>query len=347
MNFFHRRSKSNTQNIYSAAHLGENWYRLPSIRSMIFSLCCFAIIIFVAPLLFYPPKGKAGNSVGNLVISSSSSRKHRCWLKHALKSGEFKLFSHRSYHDNTQSEQPTCHDSLSQLKSIGVNHLDLDLVLDERHETHQLVVAHPMEFKRQSDHYSPCANTGFDEMIQALKMVYGDDFFISVEPKAAWGKTQKELDDVALSNLPSTILEELLKKIEQYELKGKCAAMVEINDVQDDQELGKERRLLEEILQHCELFRVIRLSDDFPTSMGDHDIIMPTIEFHPSHARNTAKVIPRSLRSKSIFWVVDSQEDLAMAADMHPFGIVSNSPNYISQIVEDSSWCDESSISIG
>ena len=74
----------------------------------------------------------------------------------------------------------------------------------------------------------------------------------------------------------------------------------------------------------------IRLSDDVPTSLGDYDMIMPTIEFHPSHAHNTdGNVIPQSLWSQSIFWVVDNEDHLALAADMHPYGIVSNSPKNI------------------
>ena len=239
--------------------------------------------------------------------------------------------------------QPTCHDALSELNTISVNHLDLDLVLDERQEYNQLIVAHPMEFKRQSEYYSPCANVAFDEMVHTLKDVYGDNnFFISLEPKAAWRLTQTELDDVALTNLPSTILEELLGKIMQHELNGHCAVILELSEVHDDQELEKERILLEQILLHCQWFRGIRLSDDAPTSMGDYDKIMPTIEFRPSHAYNTDRnVIPQSFWSQSIFWVVDNEDHLALAADMHPYGIVSNSPKNIANIVESSEWCNE------
>ena len=308
-----RRRNASAMNIYSATAKNGPRYRLPSKRSMILSSCCFAIVILGAPRLFSLSSGKVGHSRGNLVGSPQS---HRCWLKRALKSGEFKLFSHRSHHDNTQSEQPTCAESFSKLKAIGVNHFDFDLVLDEHNENNsQLIVAHPMEFKRESEYYSPCANTGFDEMITTLKNVYGNDFFISMEPKAAWGKTQKELNDVALTNLPSTILEELLKKIIEHDLKGNCAAIVDINEVQDSHELEKERSFLKKILQNCQLFSGIRLSDDAPTSMGDYDVLMPTIEFHPSHAHNTAgKVIPQSLLKQSIFWVVDNEADLELAA---------------------------------
>lgn len=333
MNFRHQ--KAYAGNIYSANTQNKGpWHRLKSPATV--SLCCFTIIVVLGiPRLFWP--SKAGISLG----SSSSSLTHRCWLKHALESGEFKLFSHRSYHDNTQSEQPTCHDSLSQLKEIGVDHIDLDLVLDERNGNKRIIVAHPMEFKHQSDYYSPCANMDFDEMVHTLKSVYGNEFFISMEPKAAWGNTRKELGDAALTNLPSNILDNLLEKIIEYDFQGNCAAIVEINKVaHGGLELEKQQDLLEEILQHCQLFRGIRLADDSPTSMGDYDILMPTIEFHPAHAHNTAgKVIPQSMRSKSIFWVVDNEADLALAGDMHPFGIVSNSPKNIVDIVKSSAWC--------
>ncbi|KAL7527573.1 hypothetical protein ACHAXR_002019 [Thalassiosira sp. AJA248-18] len=361
----HHRNAYNALNIYSVTAQNRFRYRLiPSKRSMILSFCCFAIVIYEIPRLFGPPtttttkQGKFGRR-----RHSREKKQHRCWLKHALESGEFKLFSHRSYYDNTQSDKErsatttSCKDALVQLKHINVNHLDLDLVLGDLQQQHshgeknnqqQLIVAHPMEFKGQSKYYSPCANTDFDEMIQTLKHVYaGNDFFISMEPKAAWGNTQKELDDVALTNSPSTILEELLKKIIQHELGGHCAVIAEINEVaqqhDNGQELEKERSLLKDISQHCQLFRGIRLLDDSPTSIGDgYAMIMPTIEFHPSHAHNTAgKVIPQSLWSKSISWVVDNEEDLDLAAELRPFGIVSNSPKNIVDIVKGSSWCGE------
>jgi len=119
--------------------------------------------------------------------------------------------------------------------------------------------------------------------------------------------------------------------------------IVDLNEVQENHELQKEQTLLEDMMQYCQLFRGIRLADDAPAEyMGDYDMIMPTIEFHPSHARNIdGKVIPRSLRSKSIFWVVDNETDLKLAASLRPFGIVSNSPKNVVEIVEGPRWCEK------
>ena len=101
-----------------------------------------------------------------------------------------------------------------------------------------------MEFTQQSVYYSPCANADFDDTIHALRDVYEDDFFISIEPKAAWRSTRDELNDVALVNSPSSILEMLLIKIVELSLEGRCAIIVpDLDDaklvVQDDNELQK------------------------------------------------------------------------------------------------------------
>lgn len=220
----------------------------------------------------------------------------------------------------------------------------MDLVLDERGE--RLVVAHPMEYKRKSEYYSPCANVPFDDMVRALRNEYGDDFFVSMEPKAAWGGTREELEDEALADLPSSVLEKLLGGIESHHLDGKCAAIVEIDGetAHAEGEVDREREFLASIRRHCQLFRGVRLSDGAPTGMGEYDMLMPTIEFHPSHAHNSegaGKAFPQGLSQRSVFWVVDTAADLELAASLRPHGIVSNSPRNIVRIVEGKEWCDE------
>ncbi|KAL7463556.1 hypothetical protein ACHAXS_003916 [Conticribra weissflogii] len=334
-----QRSKANYLNRYSSlsrqkALWGTNWKCL----FLTFAVS-LVVILFIQMINTQIDDGPAV-SIGEKLPASEQSR---CWLKHATKSGIFFIFSHRSYIDNTEELQPSCEESLMQLKRIGVNHIDLDLVLDERNKSNpHLIVAHPMEFKMNSKYYSPCANRGFDEMMQIVKRVFGEDYFLSMEPKAAWGMTIREYDDTALTDSPSAILEQLLEGIERHRMKGKCAAIVEINDKQNENELSLERNLMSHILQHCQLFRGIRLADKAPVSLEIYDIIMPTIEFHPSHPHNTdGKVIPTDLIKESIFWVVDNEVDLQYAADLQPLGIVSNSPRNIMKIMNDSTWCHE------
>ena len=84
------------------------------------------------------------------VIKQSTSEmemKNKCWLKSAFLSRKFFVYSHRSYFDYTAVQQPSCEVSLSQLKEIGVNHLDLDIVIHaHRVENYipRLIVSHPM-----------------------------------------------------------------------------------------------------------------------------------------------------------------------------------------------------------
>eukprot|EP00984_Skeletonema_dohrnii_P016339 scaffold7239_cov123-Skeletonema_dohrnii-CCMP3373.AAC.1 len=323
-------NRRNRLNIYAVKGGRPSSY---SRRCRIAAAGCFvAVIILLSKRIFLQPS------------TSSSSEIHdsKCRLKQAINSGEFQLFSHRSYY-NAKSDD--CRNALEHLKSIGVNHLDLDLVLTNNNnnnvESNSLIVAHPMEYKRTTKTYSPCGNTAFNEMMHLLKSVYNNDFFISMEPKAAWGQTQQELDDIALINPPSKILETLLKLIELNELAGHCAAIVELNyQVTDDAESRLQEELLRKITQHCQLFKGIRLSDDINNlhNIDQYDAIMPTIEFHPRHPHNKqGKVVQQELWSKSIVWVVDNEVDLEFAAELSPRGIVSNSPRDIVDILN--GWC--------
>ena len=124
-------------------------------------------------------------------------------------------------------------------------------------------------------------------------------------------------------------------------MNGKCAATLDINPAQDDKELELEKKLLEGTLENCQLFKGIGFScNPLPRSMGDCDVIMPTIEFHPNHPHNTEhKAILEGLWPTSVFWVVDNEEQLELAADMRPNGIVSNSPKKIISILCSNEWC--------
>ena len=329
---------NNRLNIYSAKG-GGSPFSSSSRRwgTIIIAAACFIFVLVILSRrvllhLLHQPSSPPRSDI----------HESKCWLKQAINSGECQLFSHRSYYD---SQSDSCRSALEQLKNIGVNHLDLDLVLAPDEETTpRLIVAHPMEYKRITKTYSPCGNTEFNEMIHLIKSVYSHDFFISMEPKAAWGQTQQELEDIALVNRPSKILETVLDLIELNELAGHCAVIAEINyQVLYDAaaELHRQEELLRKITQHCQLFKGIRLSDDVTNlQIGHYDAIMPTIEFHPRHPHNEeGKVIQQELWSKSIAWVVDNEIDLEFAAELSPRGIVSNSPREIVKILE--GWCNK------
>lgn len=289
-------------------------------------------------------------------ITSYTLAENQCWLKQAHKKGEFVIFSHRTYVNSAlpQQQQPSCHDALQQLKNLGIHHIDIDLVLDEAQFPPRLVVAHPMEYNKLSKYYSPCANTELDNFIQLLEHIYDNgDFFLSMEPKAAWGNTPVELDNPALANLPSKILERLLNAIQRNVLSGdNCAAIVEIPEGhvkgRSNEEIMNEEELLSEILDYCQWFKGVRFVDGAVTSMsmsmGDYDMIMPSIEFHPRHPHNLKQnrndgVIPRKVRENALFWVVDDEDMLELAADLRPAGIVSNSPENIVAIID--GWCSQ------
>mmetsp|Transcript_16344 Transcript_16344/g.24428 ORF Transcript_16344/g.24428 Transcript_16344/m.24428 type:complete len:410 (+) Transcript_16344:221-1450(+) len=385
-------------------------------KNMILRVILVLLVLLVAVLFLFPAtlvgSSSTSSSTSITTISTSTTTSinindddatNKCWIKKAIQSKKLKLFSHRSFGNaSLTTSQPTCKESLLQLKSIGVNHFDLDLVLGnisirEKDDASRsvvleleqeknsdrvsiLIVAHPMEYKHVSNYYSPCSNIDFDSFIATLKSVYGGEssnantaFFLSLEPKAAWHNTPQEIGDPALTNHPSDILQMFLQAIKRHELKGQCAAIVDIpsnsnsnieeTEETEETEINQESILLKQILQHCEHYSGVRITDPIPMSLGEFDRIMPTIEFHPKHSHNplqqhganangginsdnynnndgTAVEIPRRVLDNSILWTVDDKQDLLMAAEMRPYGIVSNVPLTINAILQDPDWCN-------
>lgn len=291
---------------------------------------------------------------------------NKCWIQKAVATGELKLFSHRTFSNAHLETQPTCQESLQSLKNIGVKHYDIDVVLNDD----ELIVAHPTEFKRESSYYAPCSNMKFDDFIDLVKIIYHEEkaiqpekidvsFFISIEPKAAWDKTETQLQDKALVNMPSDILTKFLQSVKQHELQHQCAVICDIRPkdqtTHTNEEIDKQTSILKEILEYCLHFSGIRISDPVPQSIGAYDYIMPTIEFHPHNPRNPSyqkeigqssmirktenNEIPSKVLEKSIVWIVDTEEDLIMTSEMRPYGFVSNVPLVVYDILNDKSWC--------
>ncbi|GFH47784.1 hypothetical protein CTEN210_04259 [Chaetoceros tenuissimus] len=287
-----------------------------------------------------------------------TANENKCWIKKAISSHQLKLFSHRTFSNANLETQPTCEESLFKLKEINVNHFDVDLVLNGD----ELIVAHPMEFKRESSYYAPCSNLPIDDFLSFIQKVFtkDEDYFISFEPKAAWDNTAVQLEDKALTNLPSDILLKFQQAMQKHDMKHHCAAIVDIRTTDQTshpvQEIEKQKEILKEILQMCLHFSGIRISDPVPQSTGVYDYIMPTIEFHPNHPHNPykasdndgnkllrtgkKKTIPDKVLKKSILWVVDTAQDLEMAAELRPYGIVSNVPLVLNELMKQDSWCE-------
>mmetsp|Transcript_3119 Transcript_3119/g.4159 ORF Transcript_3119/g.4159 Transcript_3119/m.4159 type:complete len:334 (-) Transcript_3119:247-1248(-) len=284
------------------------------------------------------------------VVPVGGENSSQCLLKDAYHEGSFHIFSHRSFF-NGNDQTLSCQDALKELRDIGVNHLDVDLVLEVKQirksssTSKRLIVAHPMEYKQTSSYYSPCANTLFSDFFKLVSEAYGnDDFFISMEPKASWHQSDEEIEDSALAQ-PIEILSEVKQQLENVHLnRSLCAIIVDLKLIEPDSE---ERETLKAIQEQCQLYTGVRVSDPVPkighTDIWDeYDAIMPTIEFHPRHAnrKEIDQSYPDELLSKSVFWVVDNRDDLILASEFSPMGIVSNRPKDIVSIIrDDSSWC--------
>ena len=296
-----------------------------------------------------------------MVKKQNDLTNYRCWLKNALFTKKLTLFSHRSFIDAKASHQPSCREALLQLKKIDVNHLDIDLILSQDAiQKQKLIVAHPTEYKHELNNYSPCSNLEFDEFIAIVRDTYESEnsanpinptFFLSMEPKAAWDNTDVERNDAALTNFPSDILRELLNAILNNNLKGHCAVIVDIRfhhnvdhhaqTHHDQNEIDIQKNFLNDMKEYCEYFISNRLSSGIPTTLTEFDKVMPTIEFHPHHPNNPFhnKFISKEILDESIFWMIDTEEDLHMVSELHPYGIVSNVPLQIYRILNEPSFC--------
>ena len=195
-------------------------------------------------------------SKSEIIIQSTTNQ---CWLKNAFHKGDFVVFSHRSFFSTNEIAQLSCKEALTQLRNIGVHALDLDLVLDGLSDNSKILVSHPIEFKRQSNNYSPCSLLPLDHVIFLLDEVYGEErnWFFSLEPKASCGRTQNEMNDFALVE-PFKIMSELLRVIMKNKLdKNQCAVIIDVNTIKGHEEYDLSDRLL----QHCQLFIGKRKSD--------------------------------------------------------------------------------------
>mmetsp|Transcript_3768 Transcript_3768/g.5628 ORF Transcript_3768/g.5628 Transcript_3768/m.5628 type:complete len:350 (-) Transcript_3768:40-1089(-) len=292
--------------------------------------------------------------------SSSSSE---CWLQHAFHSGSFHIFSHRSFFDKeknaikalSETSITTCKEALIKLKSIKVNHIDIDVVLDidkTGNKNHSLKVAHPVEFKQTSAYYSPCANQELDVFLQTMHYVFNDkdgqNYFVSMEPKAAWKRTQKESDDEALAP-PIMVLQSLKASIDKAKefvgsenTKQRYAVIMDPNLLQG----REENDLFLDLKRRCQLFIGYRMSDNVAADLSIYDGIMPSIEFHPKYIHHhhslqehdSMKTLEQA-REKSIYWIVDNEEDLKLTAALRPLALVSNRPEHIVSLIENESFC--------
>lgn len=137
-----------------------------------------------------------------------------------------------------------------------------------------------------------------------------------------------------------TELNEILSK--HNLVKTQCAIIVNADAIEGTEET----KAFQHLLDHCQLFAGKKRSDVVKNSMdlvGYHyDRIMPTIEFHPMHRANEGLFVPKNIHQHSIYWVIDTVEDLRLAADLRPAGIVSNTPQQIMQIIKGGMWCQSS-----
>jgi len=330
-----------------------------TLSSRLFVISFFGTLFYILQSLISSSHSKISfTSTEHKSLRKKSSQKSspECLLKEAYESGDFTLYSHRSFYDINDPESTNtefksqekivkaCTNSLEALKAINVNHLDIDLVLDE--DSNEIIVSHPMEFKRESNVYSPCSLLPLPTLIPLLDKTYSsgndhDSWFISMEPKGQWHHSAEEEKDAALA-LPLDVMKKVLSIVQEHKFTPQnCAVIINCLLLQGEEE----ERLVRELQKYCQLFVGIRRSDPVGEILqveskpnGFHyDYLMPSVEFHPKHA-NHEQSYDFNL-NKSVFWVVDNEDDLRLVADMNMRAIVSNTPKKIVDILNDPNWC--------
>ena len=273
-----------------------------------------------------------------------STEADRCWLREAVLRGDFLIGSHRSMGDSHFARQPaTCLEGLAQLKSYNISYLDLDMIYDPSSD--QIVIAHPTEFKGTAECRSPCALTPLQSLFKLLQNVFEQEpWLVSLEPKVDWYRTN---DSKSLLKEPTVVLEHTLSVMEQFDMKPThCTLFVDANRV-----IAAEEPLLNKLSRHCSLSYAVRRHEGLDAQKAvqrmDFEYIMPTIEFHPSHPhyRDTTGIeslrITQQTVPKSVYWEVDTKEDLERVASFRGAGLVSNRPLFVAELLQDPkhSWC--------
>jgi hypothetical protein len=321
----------------------------------VISLFSCGASIFVVSVLVFGLFRHFSSSKNNTTPSFATERE-RCWMRDAYDRGDVWFGSHRSFADASATTQPTCVQALEQLRSNKIRYLDVDLVYDPKKS--KLMVSHPMEFKRTTQYYSPCALIPLTDLIELLDQVYEGrkNWTFSLEPKANWDRNEEE--DVALQP-PAVVLEAVLKVAQTYKLEpSSFIFIVDSNKVIDK----KEKELMTQLQPHCDLSFAIR-RHELPTAKKGlqlmiYKYLMPTIEFHPGHTNSEGgkdlktldtKDDALSLNSvqamvpemKSIYWIMDSRADLERAASLRSssLGMISNHPIEMTKIIHDDAWC--------
>ena len=202
-----------------------------------------------------------------------------------------------------------------------------------------------MEFKGTSDFQSPCALTPLKTLFQLLQQVFQQGpWLVSLEPKADWDRTK---DPESVLKEPVVVLEHILSVIEQFDIQpAHCTLYIDANKVQ-----APEKPFLDKLSNHCSLSYAIRRHEGFDAQKAvqrmKYEYIMPTIEFHPSNEnyRDTTgveslRVVQQSV-PRSVYWVVDTREDLERVASFRADGLVSNRPLFMVELLRDPKhdWC--------
>lgn len=260
--------------------------------------------------------------------------------------------SHRSLVDShtIQAEQPNCLEGLRQLNAHKIHYLDLDLIYDPAQQ--QLVVAHPMEFTGATQLYSPCAKQPLETLLQLLEQAMPQSaWFVSLEPKANWERLPPEQLQASQSVLqaPMVVLEQTLMVVQKLNLQpSQCTLYIDATQIEP-----VETAIATKLSKYCSLALAMKRDNGEAAKraarLWHYDYLMPTIEYHPSHPNYQATAGVDALRdvqqsiSKTVYWVVDTSEDLERTAQLQGYngGIVSNRPLEMVRLLIDSQskWC--------
>jgi len=288
----------------------------------------------------------------------------RCGLQDAFYRNDFMVGSHRSLiSDDAQQQQQQqqqlslavddqssknyCLWGLQQLYANKIHYLDLDLIYDRIQQV--LVVAHPMEFTNKTHIYSPCAKQPLETVLQLLDQAMPNrEWFVSLEPKANWERQEQGIDSVLQE--PMLSLQQILVVVQKIKLQPtQCTLIIDANQINDE-----EISLVTDLREHCSFSLAMKGDNGMraqeAAEVWNYEYVMPSIEYHPKHANYAATAGVEVLRHiqeqfipKTIYWTVDTTEDLERVAQLQGFhgGIVSNRPIEMVRILTDKryGWC--------
>lgn len=254
------------------------------------------------------------------------------FIKHRPKGcGSVQIWSHRGHLDSSSpdSKSWSCQHVLTELKKNEIRHLDVDILFHEGNA----IVAHPTEMGTDLGNFSPspCSRMLLTEFIEMLQTHFGEDFYVTMEPKSAWTQEGPFLSPP--EKVVGGILDSLDKRPVPHQ---RCGVILDTWQAED----SRIAPLVYRIQQHCIMVTPFRRNvaplDEKDVPPPAFKMMMPTHELFGGPDGKWWLHKMHKAHAQVILWVVDTVENLTKALKLDGVhGVISNHPVRLKKMYEE------------